>query len=356
MGCPAAASLPRASWEHFGPLGRLHCAKEPSTPPSKAGRPPATPTITSATARPKGFAGPSKTHRNHHTGTQNRSGSHKTPPCPLQTPPPCYPRAPGTPIHLFVLRSWRRRCTGVGCSPQRCFALSPHRAARSGLPAWRCGRSQATARRLAGGLTAVTSPAWRRRGGPHCLPLWRGPATMSCTLNCCCETDGVSQAQGEAKVRGQGEQRGGTAPLPTRPASHGEEGAPRPPRVSAGADEATAAHSGREDGSAQPTQRIRTQGPPSGSLPTTLSRQQQPGASRDVTTMRGAGASPQPVRQTLEPPAITPSQGWTLTQEGTVVTPPEAHHATQASMPVPEPEALPSRAHMGLLSRPARSP
>lgn len=37
------------------------------------------------------------------------------------------------------------------------------------------------------------------------------------------------QAQGEAKVRGQGEQSGGTAPLPT----HGEGGATGPPRVPA---------------------------------------------------------------------------------------------------------------------------
>lgn len=150
-----------------------------------------------------------------------------------------------------------------------------------GLPTQRCSRSRAAACGLARGLTAVTSPAQRGRGGPHCLPPRRGPATMSRTLNYCCETDGVSQAQGEAKVRGQGERRGGgTAPLPTRLAM-GRRGL-LGHRVSAGADAATIAHSGQEDGSPQPIQCIWTQGPPPGFLPVTWSGQQQPGASRDV--------------------------------------------------------------------------
>ena len=214
-------------------------------------------------------------------GYEEGPGSDNPPSLPIADPPPRYPRAPGPPARLFVLCSRRRRCAGVGCSPRRCFALSLHGAARLGLPAWRCGRSCVAARGLAGGLTAVTSPAWRGRGGPHCLPPQRGPATMSRTLNCCCETDGVSQAQGEAKVRGQGEQRGGHS-SPAHPPGHGEEGAPRAPRVSAGADAATATHGGRDDGSPQPTQCIQTQGPPPRSLPATWSRQQQSSASRDV--------------------------------------------------------------------------
>lgn len=71
---------------------------------------------------------------------------------------------------------------------------------------------------------------------------------------------------------------------------------------------------------------------------------------------RGAGASPQPVWQMLEPPAISLWQGWTLPQEGAMRTASGARHTTRASTPVPEPGALPSRAYTGLLSRAARSP
>lgn len=149
-------------------------------------------------------------------GYEEGSGSHNPPSLPVADPPLRYQKAPSPSARLFVLRSRRHRCAGVGCSPRRCFKHSPYRAARLGLPARCCSRSRATARRLARGLTAVTNPAWRGQGGPHCLLPQRGPATMSHTLNCCCETDGVSQAQGEAKVRGQGEQ-GGERQLPCPP-------------------------------------------------------------------------------------------------------------------------------------------
>ena len=67
-------------------------------------------------------------------GYEGGSGSYNPPSLPIADPPPRYPRAPGPPARLFVLRSRRRRCAGVGCSPRRCFALSRHRAARLGLP------------------------------------------------------------------------------------------------------------------------------------------------------------------------------------------------------------------------------
>lgn len=110
---------------------------------------------------------------------------------------------------------------GVGCSPQHCPALSPHGAARLGFPAGRCGSSRGHSPQARRSPDSRDEPSVAQARGPPLSVPRQGPATMSRTLNCCCETDGVSQAQGEAKVRGQGEQRGGTALLPTRPRGGG---------------------------------------------------------------------------------------------------------------------------------------
>lgn len=236
-------------------------------------------------------------------GYKRGSGSHNPPSLPIADPPPCYPRAPGPPIRLFVLHSRWRRCAGVGCSPQRCSALSPRGSARLGLPARCCGRSRAAACSLAGGLTAVTSPAWRRRGGPHCLLPWRGPATMSRTVNCCCETDGVSQAQGEAKVRGQEEQRGGTAPLPTRPWGGGSSQATLCLSRSRRGQHRTQQAGGR----LPPTHPAHLDTGPTLGAP--AHNPEQAAAARHIKgcqEARGAGAGPQPFQQMLEPPAIAP--------------------------------------------------
>lgn len=153
------------------------------------------------------------------------------PPCPSKMPPLCHPRASSPLSRLFVLHSQRCRHTRVGCSPQCCFTLSLHRHSQVGASLQELGCIP----RARWSPDSRDEPGVARARGP---PLSAG-AAGSCHNEPCIElllpNRWRLQAQGEAKVRGQGEQSGGTAPLPT----HGEGGATRPPRVPA--DTATTA-------------------------------------------------------------------------------------------------------------------
>lgn len=97
------------------------------------------------------------------------------PSSPITDHPRRYPRAPGPPASLFVRCNQRRSPVGWGAVPSTA-PRSPHMGQPGwGFPPGAAAGAGATAHRLAGALTAVTSPAWRRRGGPHCLCRGRAP-------------------------------------------------------------------------------------------------------------------------------------------------------------------------------------
>lgn len=135
-GCPAAASLPHASCTHFGPLGRPHCAKETTPPPSKAESPPATPTVTSGMAGPRGHAWQSKTYRNRLEEIRRGGLATTTPPLhPSQTTHDVFlePRAL-PPASLFCAASGAAMWGGV--QPRVLLHALPTWGSQVGVSRW----------------------------------------------------------------------------------------------------------------------------------------------------------------------------------------------------------------------------
>lgn len=146
------------------------------------------------------------------------------PPHPSQMPPLCHPGALSPLSRLFVLHSQRRRCARVGCSPPCCFTLSPHRHSQVAASLQELGCIP----RARWSPDSRDEPGVARARGPPLSAGAAGPCHNEPCIEPLLPNRWRLQAQGEAKVRGQEEQSGGTAPLPTHDEGGGSQATPCP--------------------------------------------------------------------------------------------------------------------------------
>lgn len=202
---PQAKDVPAVSIsDHWVDHAVLKSQSHHQVAPRQPARPPAAPpapALRRDQGNSQGRAGPAD------VTPQGRAGgscSHHTPSLPIADPLSQHPHPLSPPRPPLCSANPAARMRQGGEQPP---VLSVRGEDGTGLAAWHGGGHGAAARGLSGGRAEPSAA----RGAPIVCGCG-GPRDNERAPSRCCQTDGVPRAQGDAKVRGQGEGGGRKAP------------------------------------------------------------------------------------------------------------------------------------------------